>query len=250
MPVLVWEITDRGPQSTVETGWQTAFTTEEVRLEAEILDQSLDEVLDQTVDEVQELARADAPIEFVRAWSIGSTLRSSRVLESPSLQNESRQTLWLALARKCRTGVRSDRRLEPRWQELRPSAAREPRREGRKLDYFEMCLWLAEQPFSEAVETFGGSVRNVWQMLERPTLRPLVLRDAFRRWLQERKPEDRDGLLQPQSFAELMKVLRARWPDRGPGSAKRPVHFTDDQLLIEVTATLALAIASKGGSND
>jgi hypothetical protein len=88
------------------------------------------------------------------------------------------------------------------------------------------------------VETFGGSVRNVWQMLERPTLRPLIVRAAFHQWLDQLEAQQRDELLQPQRFAELMKALRARWPDRGPGSAKRPVHFSEDELLAEMRAVL------------
>ncbi len=239
MPVLVWEITDRGPQSTVETDWQISFTTEEVRHEAEVLDRELDDVLDVTLAEVSSLAVRGAPIGFVRAWSIGSALRRSHALGSPSMENEPRQNLWLALARKCRTGVRSNRRIEDRWQELRPSTVREPRREGRRLDYFEMCMWLSEQPFNEAVETFGASVRNVWQMLERPTLRPLVVRNALHCWLRERDAADQHRMLQPNTFAELMKVLRGRWPDRGPGSAKRPVHSSENELQTEIATALA-----------
>jgi hypothetical protein len=237
MPVLVWELTERGPQSTVETAWQTAFTPEEVREEAELLDRRLDEILDLTLTEVTELEGRGAPLEFVRAWSIGSVLRRSAVLAAPSMRNEPRHLLWLALARKCRTGIRSDRNIDPRWEALRPSTVREPRREGRKLDYFEMCLWLAEQPFDEAFETFGGSVRNVWQMLERPTLRPLVMRRALLAWLKQEE-DLRSQLLKPNLFPELMKTLRARWPDRGPGSAKRPVHYGEDELISEINVLL------------
>ena len=238
MPVLVWELTAKGARSTVETTRRFAFTVEELRHEAELLDRELDTVLDTTVAEVAKLEAGGAHVEFVRAWSIGSALRESDVLTGPPMRNEPRHLLWLALAQKCRTGIRSDERTDSRWEALRPSTAREPRREGRKLDYFEMCLWLAEQPFEEAVQTFGGSVRNVWQMLERPTLRPLVVRQAFREWLQQQDDDVRAELLTPGEFPELMKALRARWPDRGPGSAKRPVHYTEQQLTAEIAAVL------------
>jgi hypothetical protein len=106
------------------------------------------------------------------------------------------------------------------------------------LDYFELCLWLADQDFAEAAKTFGGSVRNAWQMLERPSLKPIEVRRAFSHWLDGLEPELHTRAVQPTVFPELMKALRARWPDRGPGSAKRPVHFGENELLAEMTLVL------------
>jgi hypothetical protein len=239
MPVLVWEQTEDGPRASVETDWQTLFTPEEVREEAEELDRNLDAVLDSALEESRTLSRNSTPIEFARAWSIGKSLRDSGVLESHALRNEPRATLWLALARKCRTGIRSDRTRSPEWADLRPSTAREPRREGRRLDHFELSLWLADQTFDAAAETFGGSIRNAWQMLERPTLRPPVVRRALSRWLNAQDFEARSRAVEPAVFAELMKALRARWPDRGAGSAKRPIHFTEDELLRQMSEVLS-----------
>lgn len=235
MPVLIWKLTEHGAENVVETDWKTAFTTEEHREEAEALDQSLDVVLDETLRIVDGLARdGSVPIEFVRAWSIGTALSESDVQAAPALKNEPRDRLWLALSRKCRTGARSNGELQARWQELRPSTAREPRREGRRLDYFELCLWVSEQTFDDATETFGGSVRNAWQMLERPTLRPLIVRKALLFWLQTLDQETRGRAVEPSTFPELMKALRARWPDRGPGSAKRPIHYSQEELANEL----------------
>src|SRR5262249_7048424 len=98
----------------------------------------------------------------------------------------------------------------------------------------------------DAVQTFGGSVRNVWQMLERPTLRPLKVRTALLVWLQTLSDDTRADLRQPATFASLMKALRTRWPDRGPGSARRPVHLTHEQLLEE----FAVALDTLEGSSD
>jgi hypothetical protein len=238
VPALVWHQTESGPQSEVETDWPTFVTVEEWRVEAEELDQMLDDLLDGAVRRVADISTSGTPIEFTRAWSIGSSILDSGVLLAPAMKNEQRSTLWRALSQKCRTGVRSDRQLETSWAELRPSTAREPRREGRRLDYFELCLWVAEQSFEDAAETFGGSVRNGWQMLERPTLRPVRVRRAFLAWLRGLDPVRSSQLVEPRRFAEMMKKLRAHWPDRGPGSARRPIHLNDDQLLHEISNTL------------
>jgi hypothetical protein len=238
MPVLVWEQTQDGPRAIVETDWETMFTPEEVREEAEELDRQLDAVLDKAVGQLRALPTEAAPIEFARAWAIGRSLRDSRVFESRALQNESRARLWLALARKCRTGIRSDESVSPEWADLRPNTAREPRREGRRLDHFELCIWLAEQTFGDAVRTFGGSIRNSWQMLERPTLKPLIVRRALTRWLDALDAQQRARAVEPTVFPELMKALRARWPDRGAGSAKRPIHFSEDELVAEIGGVL------------
>lgn len=162
----------------------------------------------------------------------------SGVFDSPALRNERRQLLWKALARKCRTGARSTREVDKRWLKLRRSSAREPRREGGKLDYFEMCWWLAEQNLRDAIDTFGGSIRNVWQMLERPALQPIGVRRALRSWLDSQPECIKEKLLKQQMFAEMMKQLRKRWPGRGRGSAKRPVHYGEEAIKAEVSKLL------------
>ena len=96
-----------------------------------------------------------------------------------------------------------------------------------------------EQDLEDAIATFGGSIRNVWQMLERPTLRPINLRRILQTWLSSRPKSARERLFQQKMFAEMMKTLRKRWPDRGPGSAKKPVHYSDDKLKAEVYELLA-----------
>jgi hypothetical protein len=241
MPVLIWQETNEGPRGSVETDWETLFTPEELREEAEALDRRLDDVLDSAVCESRILASGIAP-EFARAWAIGRAIRESGILQSAALANEKRESLWLAVARKCRLGIRSDGSAAPEWAELRPSTAREPRREGRRLDYFEMCLWLADQEFGDAAMTFGGSIRNTWQMLERPTLRPLAVRDAVKAWLWDMGDDEKARATSTTVFPELMKALRSRWPDRGPGSAKRPLHYTPAELMSEASRVLDHAL--------
>jgi hypothetical protein len=247
MPVKVWELGSRGLESQVRTGWDVLWTAEEHREEAEELDQRLDALLDAAIATAGNLDNPLATEEFLRAWAIGRTLTDSKVASSPALVNERPELLWLALARKCRTGARHDGRIESRWVSLRPKAAKEPRREGGKLDYFEMCRWLAEQELLDAAETFGGQVRNVWQMLERPSLRPRVFRQAFLAWLRSLTENLRFKLYDQDTFAEMMKTLRRRWPDRGPGSAKRPVHYSSrpDGLQHEIEKVLSLWAADK-----
>ena len=235
MPVKIWTNSeDQGVASHIESDRPTRWTTEELREEAEELDRLLDRVLDAAVDAVRRCDGTGVPLEFLRAWAVGHSLRTSEISDVPALRNEQPFRLWQALASKCRTGCRADRNFEQSWADLRPQRAKEPRREGGRLDYFEMCRWLAEQDLEDAAATFGGHVRNVWQMLERPSLRPIVVRRAFLGWLRSLPEETRNRLLEPKTFAEMMKVLRRRWPDRGPGSARRPIHYREEDLRREI----------------
>lgn len=235
MPVKIWSIDEQqGVISHIESDRPTRWTSEELREEAEELDRLLDRVLDSAVDSVRHWHKVGLPLEFLRAWAVGHSLRTSEISDVPALRNEQPYRVWQALASKCRTGCRADRTIEQSWKGLRPKRAGEPRREGGRLDYFEMCRWLAEQDLEDAAATFGGHVRNVWQMLERPSLRPIVLRRAFLGWLRSLPEESRNELLEPKTFAEMMKVLRRRWPDRGPGSARRPIHYQNEDLRQEI----------------
>lgn len=239
MPVKIWEIDKSSLSSKVVTDWDTLWTAEEYREDAEELDLRLDGVLDSALECVRGGRKTGAPPEFLRAWAVGRALGESGVYDSPALKRERRQLLWRALARKCRIGARATGEQDRHWQELRPSTAREPRREGGKLDYFEMCRWLAEQDLEDAIATFGGSIRNVWQMFERPALRPISLRHIMKEWFTSRPKDLQERLFQQSIFAEIMKTLRKRWPDRGPGSAKKPVHYADDKLRAEVYKLLS-----------
>ena len=239
MPVKIWEIGKSGLSSKVVTGWDTLWTAEEYREDAEDLDRRLDDVLDSALERVRSARKTGASAEFLRAWAVGRALEDSGVYDSSALKNEGRQLLWRALARKCRLGARATREQDKHWQELRPPNAKEPRREGSKLDHFEMCWWLAGQDLEDAIATFGGSIRNVWQMFERPALQPTSLRRILKEWLASHPKDLQEELFQQSTFAEIMKTLQKRWPARGPGSAKKPMHYTDDKLKSEVYKLLS-----------
>jgi hypothetical protein len=237
-PVLVWEEERGKTQSVVETDQQYGWTPEEFRAQAEALDEILDHVLDEALKYVHRYQESSESAEFLRAWAVGRTLNDSGVAESEYMRNERPERLWRALSSKCRLGLRSDGRVQPEWRKLRPGARGTPRREGGRLDYFEMCRWLAQQQYEDAKTLFGGSVRNVWQMLERPTLRPPVLRSALLEWMKSLAPEQLEALHERTAFALMMKRLRRRWPDRGPGSAKRPAHYDAKELRDELATLL------------
>lgn len=240
MPVKIWEADKRGLSSTVVTGWDRVLTAEEHRGDAEGLDESLDRVLDSAVTRVEKQTGRVIAAEFLRAWAIGRALAESGVTNSPALRNEKPHLLWKALVSKWRTGCRSTGQTDTRWLDHlgRCAPLVIPRREGTKLDYFAMCVWLAEQDLQDATDTFGGSIRNVWQMLERPALRPISLRRALKKWLGSQPQSVRQKLYEPAVYAEMMKELRRRWPDRGPGSAKRPVHYEGEALSTELEKLL------------
>jgi hypothetical protein len=240
MPVKIWEIKDGLLTSHVVTDWERVWTAEEFRVEADDLDGKLDAILDAAVARVEKEHSTNVSLEFVRAWAIGACLNESDVLQSAAMRREQPQLLGLALARKIRVGARADGSRTDNWSDLRPHRIEEPRREGHKLDHFAMCRWLAEQSLEESIDTFGGSVRNAWQMLERPTLaRAPVLRSALLRWLRSLPIEARNHCYERNVFAEMMKTLRRRWPERGPGAAKKPIHYSEPQLEDELKRLLA-----------
>lgn len=241
MPGLLYGEEQGRLYSQVVTGWDTVLVSEEYRPEAREFDALLSDVLDEAADRSAELlvSHPDADPVFARAWAVGASLNRVDLRSHPAMRRESESLVWRLLAAKCRYGARSEHRREDRWRSLRPMRAEEPRREGRRLDHFAMCRWLAEQSFEDADATFGGHVRNVWQMLERASLRPLVLREAFLRWLQSLSGDRRRRLLEPREFPTLMKALQSRWPARGPGSARKPIHYPADELEREMARVLA-----------
>ena len=86
----------------------TRLGGEEYRAEAEELDAQIDTVLDRAV-ELSSTGPEDRGKrkEFVKRWAIGRAIEESSILDSPHVALEQRSHLWLAMARKCRLGVRS-----------------------------------------------------------------------------------------------------------------------------------------------
>jgi hypothetical protein len=136
-------------------------------------------------------------------------------------------------------GAKSDGSIESRWGDLIPPERAKPVvRDAKDLPYLEMCDWLAAESLKDAELTFGGQVSHAWQMLDRAALRSPEIRHALREWLGSLSEEDRSRLMERGPYREMMKALRARWPDRGPGSARRPVHLEPDDLRAEVANVL------------
>ncbi len=127
--------------------------------------------------------------------------------------------------------------VEEQWRILIPDRELEPQRIER--DIFAMGLWLQEQELEDALATFGGSLQNALEIQRRESLRSTKMRSALGRWFLGLDPIQRSRLFKGREFIAIAKVLRQRWPSRGPGSAKRPVHFTDHDLDREVSRVLS-----------
>ena len=238
MPVKLWDLDDHGRYtSTIRTSRSTRLGGEEFRVEAEELDAQIDTVLDRA-SQLSSLSPSDRrkSREFLKRWAIGRAVAESCILQSPHIAAEQLSHLWLAMARKCRLGVRSSGTIEEQWRMLVPNRELEPQRIER--DIFAIGLWLQEQEFEDALDTFGGSLSNAREIQRRESLRSTKLRSALGRWFLCLDPGRRSQLLKGTAFVTIARALQRRWPSRGPGSAKRPVHFTDDDLDREVDRVL------------
>ena len=244
MPVVVWICDDDGLRNVIETDRRTKLGGEEFRAEAKTLDEVLDGVLGRAARTAAALSESSSPVErrFVRHWAIGHAVIESGVRAHPSLADESPTQLLRAMRSKIRCGAHAGGIRNSEWDILedvrgRRSGAPPPRRESRRRgDDLDRHVWLAEQNFRDAMATFGGSVRNVWQMFDRPTLRPLIVRAAFLEWLRTLPADTRRYILRPPCFAEAVKTLGRRWPDRG---ALRPSHYSRRELRDAIAFVLA-----------
>lgn len=237
MPAVRWIREETGqPQRRYEAKGRVTQNPAEITIARE-LDRALDGALDEAVDLESRVHDEHAGKKFTAAWAIGSVLRGSRLSEHRALKEEDDALLWDIMAEKAWISVRSDGTIEVAWESIRPvKRGRKVQRHGSEKgdDYWSMCRWLAEQSYGDAVLTFGGNVRNVWQMLDRTTLRPLVVRKALCGWLSDLSEEGRGRLTHGKAFPELMKALRKRWPAKGSRSALQPIHLGEDELRSEI----------------
>ena len=244
MPGKIWSFLDDGVLSSrIETRGRSTGSPASYAL-ADRLDRRIDRALDEAARLRSQLENPDVPEAFTGAWAVGRALHSTGVLEDPALEGEHAGFIWEVMAAKAATRVRSDGSEERGWADLRPAldpgrpTARQGSRKGD--DYWSMCVWLAEQEYGDATRTFGGSIRNVWQMLDRPTLKPPVLRSALCTWLADLLPAEADRVTGTKVFPELMKALGHRWPARGQRSALQPIHYSVDELVAEIARTVDL----------
>ena len=237
MPVKIWNREGATLTTSVETTRKDSFRGERYRSDAEALDREIDSMLD-TAAELSEKTPAEASDQktFVKRWAVGRALMESKLLQSPHLDADEMRWLWLAIARKCRIGVRANGDAEGAWRELIPNRATDPSRIER--DVFAVSLWLQEQEIEAAMLAFGGKFGNAQKFHNRKAIRALNLREALARWMEHQPSEIRTCLSNIRWFAGVMKALATRFPDRGPGSAKRPGHYSDEDLYLEVLKTL------------
>ena len=72
----------------------------------------------------------------------------------------------------------------------------------------------------------------------REALRSRNFRNALAAYFSERSEEELEILHLIPQYAILAKALRQRWPSRGKGSAKRPIHYSDSELCKEIQRVL------------
>ena len=238
MPVKIWDRTTSDElTSKVETSRSHSYRGERYRSDAETLDEEVDRMLDKAVA-LSESVPATEPSQksFVKRWSIGRALAESRILESDHLETDEQRWLWLAIARKCRLNVRSDGSIEESWRGLIPRRELDPHRI--ELDVFAMGMWLQEQEIEPAMASFCASLTNAIEIHHRGAIRSKNLRDALALWFGELRPACRAEFKKRRNFVSLVKALTRSFPARGPGSAKRPVHYSEDELYKEVRKVL------------
>ena len=238
MPVKIWDRTSGGAlTSRVETSRSQSYRGERYRADAEALDEEIDRMLDHSIALAECVPAAEAgPQAFVRRWSVGRALAESKLLDSEYLEPSEHKLLWLAVARKCRLGVRSDGSREENWRGLIPHRDLDP---GRiELDVFAVGMWLQEQEIEVAMASFCASLTNATEIHRRGAIRSRNLRDALALWFGKLCPASRGKLTKTGNFEQLAKTLAKRFPARGPGSAKRPVHYSQDELYEEVRKVL------------
>lgn len=237
MPVLLWNQAGDSLTSSVETSRQDSLRGEGFRADAEALDLEIDEMLDRAVELVTDVEMAEAEQRaFVKRWAVGRAVMESGLVQSEHLDPGEQMSLWQAIARKCRLGVRADGSSEKAWQELTPHREPDPTRLER--DVFAVGLWLQEQELATAMMAFGGSRTNAREIYRRGAIRTKNVRDVLARWFGELEPSQRLTLTKPGNFLSLARALATRFPGRGPGSAKRPVHYSDEELYAEVCKVL------------
>ena len=238
MPVKIWGHTSDGVLTNkVETSRSDSYRGERYRADAEALDEEVDRMLDQAATLAARVPAVEARQQsFVKRWSVGRALAESSLLESEYLETNERRWLWLAIARKCRLGVRSDGGSEPSWRKLIPNRESDPHRIER--DVFAIGRWLQEQDIGPAMASFGASLTNAREIHRRGAINSKNLRDVLGRWFEDLSSARRSELTKSANFVSLAKTLARHFPARGPGSAKRPAHYSDEELYEEVCKVL------------
>ena len=239
MAVKLWSLDEAGNlTSNIRRKGQSGMEAEGFRPQAEELDASIDQLLDITQDLLAQQDSNPRHNMFAKRWAIGRGIAKSQILDSANLEAGERPDLWRAMARKCRLGIRHDGRRDPKshWRDLIPERDIEPKRI--ESDIFGLGMWLQEQELEDAKKTFGAGLHNAKQIWSGEALRSRNFRNALAAYFSERSEEELEILHLIAQYAILAKALRQRWPSRGKGSAKRPIHYSDSELSKEIQRVL------------
>ena len=246
MVVKMWDLDESGNlTSSIRKEGQTGIRAEESRPQAEALDREIDILLDKAMNLLVQQDLNPRHTEFAKRWAIGRAIAESGILDSPHLDPGERTDLWRAMARKCRLGVRhtGERNPKSKWKGLiPPNREMEPKRI--EADILGLGMWLQEQDLEDAKLAFGQGLHNAKQIWSREALRSRNFRDALAAYFSEIGEKERDHLYVIPQYAQLTKALRSRWPSRGKGSAKRPVHYGPEDLLAETRRVLNPVVES------
>lgn len=205
--------------------------------QASALDHKLDDVLDSAFARHAELSNGEGELSrFTSAWAVGESFRKSDIVHDEAVVSEGPDFLWEVMSKKSSACKRSNGQEEENWKTLRPSDTSR----DRGMDYWQMCIWLAEQEYFRAQRTFDGKIKNVWSMLGSPTLKPLVLREALCDWLDSLDELTRQKIVRVITYRKLLKQLRHRWPARGVRSALLPIHYSQEDLVGVLAKTIEL----------
>lgn len=239
MAVKIWNLDESANlTSGIRRMGRSGMGTEEFRPQAEALDAEIDRILDEAIVLLNQQGTGTKHSLFAKRWAIGRAIAESKILDSPHFDMGDKPDLWLGMARKCRLGVRHNgkRERDSEWRGLIPEREMEPKRI--EVDIFGMGSWLQEQDLRDAKLAFGGGLHNAKQIWSGESLRSKSLRDVLAAYFSGFEETDRDYLYRIPKYAVLAKALRRRFPSRGRGSAKRPIHFEHDELLSEMRKVL------------
>lgn len=237
MPVLMYELNGNGDlHSQVVTSWSSNFDGEEYRSVAEDLDVAIDEVLDSAVELWIANSDTDAQTELIRVWAVGRAVAATQLLDHSAMDNEYRINLWQAMEQKVLLGIRSDGLIYSNWTQLRSRAPKVTTRPDRHL--FEVGLWIQNMPLVDCAVLFLGQSALCSELFRRPAFRSLKMRSAFLRWIRAHDGQSLQWVSVKRNYVELAKAVVKRWPARGPGSAKRPEHYSEQRLDAELKRVL------------
>ena len=239
MAIKIWNQDPSGQlTSTIRKLGSSSIAAEEHRSQADEIDVQIDHLLDKALALLDQQDTGQNHNRFATRWAIGRAIAESDILKSPHLQPGETPDLWLAMARKCRLGVRHTGQpdLNSRWKSLIFNRPNDPDRI--EDDVFGLGMWLQEQELDDAKLAFGSSIHNAKQIWSGEALRSPKLRQALTDYFAKFNDKQRQYICQNYRYAVLAKALRHRWPSRGRGSAKRPVHYEQHQLVNEISDLL------------